>query len=95
MKCNKHKSFTERRKILEQIPEGQYCYTIIGKSDRGGYKIKSCPYWKGIGQYMAKCTLYNVKDKYPQDLLLLWDQVKYCELKKSKNRIEDKPKIKS
>jgi hypothetical protein len=74
------KSFAKRRKIINNIPSGSYCYAPIGYKG-GVFYIETCPYWKSIGKDRAKCKLYNIKDKYPQDLTLLWDQCKICNLK--------------
>jgi len=70
------KSFKQRRKILNDIPEGMYCYD----------NEKTCKYWK-VTKYnedyviRAKCKLFNIEDKYDQDFSLLWDQCKICNLK--------------
>lgn len=79
MKC-----FKERREILNRIPSNTpYCYTCVyEKGKQWPVKYDICPYWKRTGKYKAKCTLYNIKDKCPQDHdALLWDQVKVCGLK--------------
>ncbi len=73
------KSFTKRREILSKIPEGPYCYNPT-VSPRSEVTLGFCPYWKSIGAYRAKCTLYNIKDTNKEDLLL-WDHVKICQLK--------------
>lgn len=70
------KSLKRRRRILNNIPEGMYCYD----------SEKTCKYWKVLKYnknhvVRAKCKLYNIKDKYDQDLILLWDQCKICDLK--------------
>lgn len=83
------KSFKQRREILSKIPEGVNCYEWKSfATGRGGYTMASghsqcvCPYWKSLSNTRAKCTLYNIKDKHPQDPgTLLWDQVKLCGLK--------------
>jgi len=73
------KSFNKRREIVNSIPYGMYCYNAV--------PFKLCKYWKGIksdkhsGIVRGKCKLYNVKDKYDQDLRLLWDQCKICNIK--------------
>jgi hypothetical protein len=91
------KSFTERRKILNSIPEGQYCYDEKGR----------CPYWSKKSlraeQYNGWCNLLNkgdleiAKETMYTDLKtgeetsgydlgfpvsLLWDQCKECGYKK-------------
>ena len=82
-KLIKRKTFTQKREILNRIPKGEYCYTPLSYDSKTGiFKVKSCPYWKSIGKGRAKCTLYKIKDKYPQDLTLLWDMVKCCGLKR-------------
>lgn len=79
------KSFAERRAILNKIPEGIYCYTPLSY-ENGVYGVSPCPYWKRIGKQRAKCTLYNIKDKYQQDCTtLLWDQCKVCGLRENFN----------
>lgn len=76
------RSFAERRKIIESIPIGVYCYTITSHNEDGSLGIKCCPYWKHIGKYRAKCKLLGIKDRYEQDSgTLLWDQCKICNLK--------------
>ena len=78
-----NKSFTERRKILNDIPEGMYCYEAISyNKETFTLKTKTCKYWESIGDCMAKCNLYDIKDDEPQSLTLLWDQVKICDLKR-------------
>lgn len=75
------KSFKKRRQILDKIPTGIYCYSHRRFEGRCQI-IETCPYWKSIGEYRAKCTLYNVKDDFSQDpFTLLWDKCKICNLK--------------
>lgn len=75
MKCKK--TFEERRKIVNNIPEGLYCYD----------NEKTCNYWEPTKydkkNYVvrAKCKLYNIEDNYDQDTLVLWDQCKICNIK--------------
>lgn len=53
----------------EGIPEGPYCYTYLGPADHGGYKIKSCPHFRGIDSLEGWCHLLDME---------VVDQVKGC-----------------
>lgn len=58
---------------LEEIPEGPYCYTIIGLMENGRLPIKTCPYW-----FDGHCSLLNMTS------MLLEDQVKECGIKEER-----------
>lgn len=68
-------------KAHPEIPEGMYCYTMLGVMPDGrGIRTKVCPHW-GIdpnhgSQDNGYCKLTGLKDWV--DNTLLWDQVKEC-----------------
>lgn len=76
------KTFSERRNIVNSIPSGIYCYEITKFYEDGEVDYYICPYWKSLGRQKAKCTLYGFKDTYRQSLMLVWDQVKNCNIKR-------------
>lgn len=81
-----HHPFAVRRKILEQIPADTiYCYIPLN-FEGDILHIKTCPYWKSIGKQKAACTLFGYKDRYSQDLSLIWDQCKACHLRYPRNK---------
>ena len=75
------KSFSKRRKIVEQIPSDTfYCYKpitdIIREEGKLPYfKTKTCPYFKFITSLEGKCKLYKCE---------ILDQVKSCGLRDGK-----------
>ena len=73
--------FTTKKYKLDEIPKGDYCYTILSTSSNE-IKIKLCPYWSvdytKPDQEYGCCALLNIKDW--EDDTLLWDQVKECNI---------------
>jgi hypothetical protein len=66
-----------------EIPEGMYCYTILGIDIPivGGppeMHTKVCPHWKFLEKGRGRCEYLGIEDEVPYDLSLLWDQVKAC-----------------
>ena len=65
--------FKKSLPIHPEIPHGPYCYDE-----------KTCPHWECVesdeqGRVVrARCNFLNEEDEYPQDLKLLWDKVKLC-----------------
>lgn len=75
------------KSIQAVIPKGIYCYSEARGRGR-------CPYWKHVESdkkgytVRARCDLLDIEDEYPQDLSLLWDQVKLCRMNES---FDDEP----
>lgn len=77
-------------KMKKHIPYGPYCYTVIGRTDKG-IKVKRCPFYKHMGlkiykgEYdgksykeeapLYKCTFCGLTS---DDEFLLSDSVKIC-----------------
>lgn len=63
------------------IPNGDYCYKIIGRYD-SGIKIKQCPYWSiredKPYQMNGYCSFIRHGDWEVNGTSLLWDMVKEC-----------------
>jgi len=59
---------------IDKIPKNtDYCYEIITVDmSTGRMKIKVCPYWSEQG-----CSFLDLNTK---DSILLWDQVKECDV---------------
>lgn len=82
-----------------KVPEGLYCYGHTGDmknvSVKGGEarvpQIKMCPYWKRRGdkpeQANGYCRLLQAGDWMPRPhgTMLLWDQVKECDINPGDN----------
>ena len=74
------------------IPNGWYCYTRLTPMEipqEGGLPrmlVKPCPYWNGApeGSYDAYCEFLNVTDD-----VLLWDQVKICNVRDDPDEEDD------
>jgi hypothetical protein len=69
---------------IQDIPEGMYCYKVIGKMDENGnLPIKRCPFWKPTNKG-AKCKVLDSNSKRYDPFNLIWDQCKECSIKKEK-----------
>jgi hypothetical protein len=80
----------------EVVPKGMYCYTpkSFGYREDGtpSMQIDPCPYWKRRGDWPEQsygyCRLMKVGDMTPgrqsngrrRGTMLLWDQVKECDV---------------
>jgi hypothetical protein len=67
-----------------KIPDGSYCYSVIGHGKNDRIKINPCPYWSRRhdkpNQVSGYCSYLGVGDwELPGGLL--WDQVKECGVK--------------
>ncbi len=72
----------------ENIPYGNYCYTIICVDEkRFVIHTKECPYWERINSMYARCNFLKLQDSDEEDFLL-WDQVKLCNIHIYDNLIE-------
>lgn len=70
-------------KDKSKIPQGLYCYRIVGVNEAtGGIKTHPCPYWESRldkpKQENGYCSFLEEGDWESEGLSLLWDQVKEC-----------------
>ena len=70
-----------------RIPVGDYCYTPLGFKD-GKYKVKMCPYWE-YGEDADGCSYGYCHYLKEKDYILLWDQVKICNINIDDEDYED------
>ena len=61
--------------VAQHIPKGAYCYS----HDTDGTK-KLCPYWHGYRNGAVCELLQEVSMTHNEDLHLVWDQVKECNI---------------
>ena len=73
------------------IPEGVYCYEILGPgSSPGSLHVKNCPYWDRddaqLSQEDGYCHFLERSDWEDTGMGMLWDQCKECGIN---NALED------
>jgi hypothetical protein len=65
---------SKNESMLDEIPNGCYCYTII--EIKGMIlKTKLCPYYTYLDEGFCKCSLTGITS---EDDFLLDDQIKIC-----------------
>ena len=76
------------RKSKKRIPYGEYCYTVTDIQE-GNLIVDSCPYWaihpNRSQQEGGYCAYLGYGDwMWGKGWGLLWDQVKECNINRSK-----------